>query len=196
MSLELTDHVRTALFAKIEVEEYFTGTGYGQQILAFSDHMVDYTISGTTFTALGQLVNITSSVNELRASTNPLTITVSGIPDSSINAIVNSKLKGSRVTVYRGYFQQNGNSIIGVDTIVGRYSGFVNNYSLVEEYNNLLRTATNTIQIECSNFIDLLDNKVSGRRTNSSSQNRFYPNDRSFDRVPVLANTELYVRLR
>lgn len=193
MALKDQSHVRTALFVKIDVKEYWNAGSYSEVILAFSDHNADKTINGVTYTALGQLMGVTSGVNELRATSNPVTISISGIPNTSIQQIVNSKLKGSRVSILRGYFNQAGNPITGVQTYVGRYNGYVNNYALVEEYNSLLGTASNTIQLECSSWIDLLNNRVAGRRTNSGSQNRFFPNDRSFDRVFGLANQEIYI---
>lgn len=193
MGLEYLDHVRTALFVKIDVQEYWNAGVYGPVILAFSDHSVDRTVAGTTYTALGQLMNVTSGVNELRATANPVTITISGIPNSSLEQIVNSKLKGARVSITRGYFNQAGVPISGPNAFVGRYNGYVNNYALVEEWNTLLGTATNTIQIECSSWIDLLNNRVAGRRCNPASQNRWYPNDRSFDRVYGLVGQEIYI---
>ena len=193
MALKDQQHVRTALFVKVDVKEYWNAGSYSEVILAFSDHNTDKTINGTTYTALGQLMSVTSGVNELRATSNPVTITISGIPDYSLQQIVNSKLKGSRVTITRGYFNQAGNTIAGVTTYVGRYNGYVSNYALVEEWNSLLGTATNTVQLECSSWVDLLNNKVGGRRCNSGSQNRWFPQDRSFDRVFGLANQEIYI---
>jgi hypothetical protein len=34
--------------------------------------------------------------------------------------------------------------------------------------------------------VNVLENKVAGRKTNPKSQKQFYPSDRSMDRVPTL----------
>jgi len=44
--------------------------------------------------------------------------------------------------------------------------------------------------LECSSSVGLLGQKISGRKTNPQSQNRFYPSDRSMDRVPTLKGTK------
>jgi len=71
---------------------------------------------------------------------------------------------------------------------LARFRGFVNNYSLQEDYDNSTRTSTNTLVLVCSSSLDVLSNKVNGRKTNPYSQKRFYPDDLSMDRVPTLEN--------
>jgi hypothetical protein len=69
---------------------------------------------------------------------------------------------------------------------VGRFFGIVNNYSLQEEYDVASRTSSNTIVIVCSSTVEILSNKVAGRRTNPQDQKAFYASDTSMDRVPNL----------
>ena len=178
--------VRTALFVRIDVAEYRTTSGgaYSNEILTFSDHNANFTIDSQLYIPLGNLLNITSSNSELRASSNTITITLSGIPNSSIAEIIYSKIKGSPVKIYRAYFNANTGTQIG--TTQGRYIGSVNNYSLDEEYDVVARTASNNLQIECLSNVDILSNKVAGRKTNPQSMKQFYSTDISFDRVPNL----------
>jgi hypothetical protein len=72
---------------------------------------------------------------------------------------------------------------------IGRFFGFVNNYQLAEDYSIETRTASNTIVMTCSSVVDVLDNKISGRKTNPASQKLYFPNDLSMDRVPSLVNS-------
>jgi hypothetical protein len=69
---------------------------------------------------------------------------------------------------------------------VGRFFGLVNNYSLQEDYDVTARTSSNTIVIVCSSAVEILNNKLAGRRTNPIDQKSFYPSDLSMDRVPKL----------
>lgn len=181
--------VRTGIFVRIDVDEYRTtpGGSYSEQVLAFSDHNANFTIDGQVYTAIGNLMGITATNNELRTSSNTVTISLSGIPNSAIAEIVNSKIKSAPVRIYRAYFNANTGSQIG-DT-QGRFRGFVNNYSLQEDYNVDTRDASNTIILQCSSTIDVLSRKYSGRKTNPESQKKYFPNDLSMDRVPALENT-------
>jgi len=191
MSVDLTGYtsVRTSLFVRLDIAEYRTSpTGtFTQQILRFSDHYTTFSINSESYVPLGKLLTVTASSNEIRPSSNTVTVALSGIPNTSIAEIVNSKIKGSTVEIFRGYFDLSTNNIIG--TIQGRYTGVVNNYGLEEEYDALERTATNTIQLECLSDVDVLSNKVAGRQTNPVSMKKYFPTDLSFDNIPSLKNS-------
>lgn len=193
MSLDLTSYasIQSNLFVRIQVDEYRNSPsgGYTEQVLTFSDMLTPYTINSEVYTGLGKLMSITSSKSELRVSSGELTITLSGIPNTAIAEIVNSKIKGAPVRVYRALFNSNTNQLLAVSpNPLGRYRGFVNNYSLNEEYDSDARTASNTLVLVCASSVDVLQNKVAGRKTNPESQKRFYPSDLSMDRVPNLEN--------
>lgn len=155
--------------------------------LLFSDLNATVTINGDSYTGVGRLMDVTSSSSELRVSGNDVTITLSGIPDSAIAEINSIKLKGSSVDIYRGIFNATTGVILNISgNPVGRFRGFVDNYSLNEEYDINTRTSSNTLIITCASIVDILDNKIVGRKTNPSSQKRYFPNDLSMDRVPNL----------
>ena len=181
--------VRTGLFVRLQIDQYRTSTsgGYSAEVLTFSDYTSSVTIAGETYAPLGELLNITSSTSELRPSENPVTLTISGIPTNNINEIVNSKIKGCPIRIYRGYFTIAGTQI---GSFGGRFIGSVNNYSIQEEWDVATRTSSHMIMLECSSSVGLLGQKISGRKTNPQSQNRFYPSDRSMDRVPTLKGTK------
>lgn len=193
MSLDLTSYaaVQSNLFVRIQVDEYRTSASgsYTSQVLKFSDMLTPYTINSEEYTGLGKLMSITSSKSELRVSSGELTITLSGIPNTAIAEIVNSKIKGCPVRIYRALFNANTNELLAVSpNPLGRYRGFVNNYSLNEEYDADARTASNTLVLVCASSVDVLQNKIAGRKTNPESQKRYYPSDISMDRVPNLEN--------
>jgi hypothetical protein len=181
--------VRTALFVRIQIDEYRTTSSgsYSPVTLAMSDHNANFTIDGQVYVNVGRLMNVTATNSELRSSSNSVTISLSGIPNSAIAEIVNSKIKSAPVDIYRAFFNPSTAAQIG-DT-QGRFRGFVNNYSLQEDYDVNTRTASNTIILECASSIDILSRKHTGRRTNPESQKKYFANDLSMDRVPVLENT-------
>jgi hypothetical protein len=192
MSINLTPYkfVQTSLFVRIDCLAYkatLTDTPR-QEILRFSDCERDVTLNGEVYLGLGRLVGITETVSELRATGNDLSISLSGIPDSALSEIVYSRIKGSKVTVYRAFFDQLGALLPITGNPTGRYWGVVSNYTLDEDYDVESRKASNNITFTCSNVIDQLGNKVTGRRTNPLDQKKVFSGDISFDRVPALTN--------
>lgn len=181
MSIDLSsyDSIEAGLFVRIAVP--------GGSVLRFSDYRGTVTIDGESYVGLGKLLGISSTTSELKGSTGTVTITVSGIPNTSISEIMNSQLKGSPVKIYRMVF----NTVTGAALSIagnpaGRFFGYVNNYALEEEYTIEERRSTNTISIICSSNMEFLENKVAGRKTNPESMKKYFPGDLSFDRVPNL----------
>jgi hypothetical protein len=184
--------VQSNLFVRIQVDEYRTSAGaeYTEEILRFSDLLIPYIINEEEYLGLGKFMAITSTSSEIRVSSTQLTITLSGIPTNAISEVVNSKIKGCPVEVYRVLFDPATGAKLDIEgNPVGRFRGFINNYSIQEEFDNSSKTASNTLVLTCASSIDVLANKVGGRKTNPSSMKKFYPDDVSFDRVPNLENT-------
>lgn len=193
MTINLSSYtsIQSNLFVRIEVPEYTTdGVTFTSEVLRFSDLNTSYTINDEVYLGAGNLLSITSSTSELRPSGSDVTISLSGIPNTSIAEIVKSKIKGCAVRIYRVLFDASTGEYLDIEgNPLGRFRGFVNNFSLTEEWDNLTRTSSNTIVLTCSSSASVLQNKVSGRKTNPESQKKFFPNDLSMDRVPNLENS-------
>lgn len=184
--------VQSNLFVRIQVDEYRTSSSasFQPEVLRFSDRRSAYTLDNEEYIGLGKLVSITSTASELRASGQEVQIAISGIPENSIDEIINSKIKGSPVLIQRVFFNAaTGNFLNIPGNPSGRYKGFVNNYSFQEDWDQQSRTSSNTIVLTCTNIINILEQKIAGRRTNPDDQKKFYPTDLSMDRVPSLKDT-------
>lgn len=191
MDLSSYTSIQSHLFVRIEVEYYKDSAGAApiSKTLLFSDRRDSFTIGSDTYVGVGNLMGITSASSEIRTSSGELSITIAGIPNTSVYEIVNSRIKGCPVRIYRGVFNaETGAFITATGNPMARYRGFVNNYALNEEYDINTRTSTNTITLICNSSIDVLQNKVAGRKTNPTSEKKFFPNDVSMDRVPTLKN--------
>jgi hypothetical protein len=191
MTIDLSSYtsIETGLFVRIDVSEYrTTSTGsYTNEILRFSDYRASVIVNGETYLGLGGLVGISATTSELKSSSGSVTITISGIPNSSIAEIVNSRIKGSAISIYRVVFNPTtGQQLAITGNPAGRFFGIVSNYTLEEDYDIEARTASNTIALECSSRVEFLANKVVGRKTNPKSMKSFYSTDVSMDRVPNL----------
>jgi len=179
--------VRTGLFVSLTIDYYRVGPNdsFTQEVLRFSDYNQDITVAGDVYTGLGQLIGITTSTSELRSSGSSLTITVTGIPNTSISELVNSRIKGSPVSVYRVFFNPTTGQALNIPgNPAGRFFGIVNNFTLQEEFDYTTRTSKNTIALICASNISQLSNKIQGRRTNPFDEKSYYPDDLAMDRVP------------
>jgi hypothetical protein len=192
MPINLTSYksIQSNLFVRIQVDEYSTdGVTFTEEILRFSDLNTTFEINGESYIGAGNFMGITPTSSEIKASGGEVTITLAGIPNTSIAEIVNSKIKGAPVRIYRAFFNAATGSFLNITgNPAGRYRGFINNYSLNEEYDPVTRTSTNTLVLICSSAVEVLSNKIAGRRTNPESQKKFYSSDLSMDRVPALEN--------
>lgn len=183
--------IQNHLFVRLDVE-YYKATPSSvvtPTVLRFSDRRTSTVINGETYLGVGNLLSVSATTSELRISNGELSVVLSGIPDASIYEIVNSRIKGSPIRVYRALYNTTSGELLDIATNpLARYRGFVNNYSLQEDYDIQTRTSSNSIVLICNSSIDVLQNKVTGRKTSPASQKKFYPNDISMDRVPNLEN--------
>jgi hypothetical protein len=179
--------VQSNLFVRVETN-YYNGSAT-PTILRFSDLRTAYTINSEEYIGIGNFMGLTASSSDLQASEAEVVITVSGIPNSSIIEVLNSRLKGASVRVYRVLFDPvTGTKIDIAGNPAGRFRGFVNNYSIQEEYDISARSSSNTIVLTCASAVGVLGRKQGGRKTNPESMKKFFPNDLSMDRVPTLEN--------
>lgn len=148
------------------------------------------TIDGNTYTELGAFLGINEIRDDLKATGGDLAIALTGIPSNEnyVDIMLSYPIKGGNVVVRRGFFDTN--TLIPISgQIFERYRGIITNFSIDETENFLQGDLVYTITVTCANINTLLNNKITGQRTNSSDRNRFYPGDISFDRTSVIANT-------
>ena len=196
MSIDLSNYssIESALLVRIDCDFYKASNSadpFTTQVLRFSDYLYTVTLDGDNYIGLGRLMAVTSSSSELRVTNNDLTLTLSGIPNTSIDEIINSRIKGSTIKIYRALINPaTGLALSIAGNPMMRYSGIINNYGIDEDFDGVNRTATNTISLTCSSFLDVLNNTAKGRRTNPEDQKKFYPSDLSMDRVPNLVRSK------
>jgi len=148
------------------------------------------TVGGTTFNNLGSLLTVGDVQRDIKATSDDMTISLTGLNPSNISIILSSTIKGSIVEIWRGFLDSN-NQIITTPTtqFFKRYQGIVNNVSITESYNTQARTRIATCSISCSSMRRILENRISGIKTNQKSWQEFYPNDTSMNRVAEITAT-------
>jgi hypothetical protein len=174
--------VQTNMFVKLDIPNY--------AVLTFSDYYKQLTLNGLSYQALGQLLGITNTTSNLRAAPEELTITISGIPSGRVNEILSNKIKGSYVEVLRAFFNPTTGELLNITgNPAGKFRGIISNYSITDDLNEGGDTGSVAIVLSATNVVNMLNNKITGQRTNPLDHKQFYPNDQSMDRVPALANS-------
>jgi hypothetical protein len=154
---------------------------------------------GTTYLGLGHFLGMNEIQDDLRATNNSLQLSLSGIPkdpgeaglgqySSFVSLILGSKIKGSKVQIYRAFFDTNTGALLN-DSVSLRFSGYVSNFTISDSTDINSRSDSYTCVIQMSSVHAILEKKIVGRRTNSIDQKLLYPTDISMDRVVAISKT-------
>lgn len=185
MSIDLSGFqaVQIANFVRLDIAGY--------QVLRFSDFNQPFVIDGETYSNIGSLLSIGESSNEVRVLDKRITVGISGIPAGSVTEFLANNPRSSRIIIRQVFFDpvtQQQLSIAGNPAI--KFSGLVDNFSTVEEWNNDTRTTDFTILLNCVSEISYLRTTIAGRRTNDRDQKRLFPSDQSMSRVFTISKTQ------
>jgi len=175
--------INHAVFVRLTV-------GNAATVYTFCNAGAPITVNGITFSNLGALLNVGDVQRDIKATSDDMTIQLTGIDPTNIGIILGSEIKGSLVEVWRGFFDSN-NQIITTPTtqFFKRYQGIISSVSITEDFNSELRQRIATCSIACSSMRRVLENRLSGVKTNKSSWQFIYPNDTSMNRVSEISNT-------
>ena len=150
-----------------------------------------------TYQALAGFLTVGEIQNNISNANDELQIGLSAIPSVYISAVLGTQIKGGDVNIYRAFFDYNTQEVI-TGQIYKRFAGVVSNFSVQEDIETLNQDVgvTHTITITASSIMGVLENKVSGRRTNKQDYQIFYTElnnvnyatDPSMNRVETLFN--------
>jgi hypothetical protein len=163
--------------------------GTAATVYTFCNAAAPITVGGITFSNLGALLNVSDVQRDIKATSDDMTIALTGIASANISLILSSDIKGSLVEVWRGFFDSN-NQIITTPTtqFFKRYQGIINSVAITEDFNSEARTRIATCSISCSSMRRILENRLSGVKTNKSNWQFIYANDTSMNRVAEISN--------
>ena len=157
-----------------------------------SNAAVPVVYNGNTYTQLGNMLAMSEIQDDLKITNNQINLTLSGIPpdDGSPNymsVVLNSNVKGSKIRIYRAFFDTN-TGFYSANQVYLRFDGYVSNYALNENWDQDGKLVSNNISVQCSSVHAILEKKYTGRRTNNSDQQLFFPGDTGMSRVKSLAD--------
>ena len=173
-------------------------------------------ISATPFTALGQLVKVNSVQRDIKSTANETTVTLVGVDTTMLGLVLNSKIKGSSIDLWHGFFDSDNQLITsvpiawtnnastqigwtnsslalvnwtsGTGTGVYKYfSGYVNSFSISEQWMEEAREYVGVVTISASSFQLILQNRTAGRYTNDNAWQNVNSGDTSMNRVTYIS---------
>ena len=164
--------------------------GNAGTVYTFCNAAAPITVGGITFTNLGALLSVGDVQRDIKATSDDMTIQLTGINPTNVALILSSDIKGSLVEVWRGFFDSNNQILTSPTTqFFKRYQGIINSVSITEDFNTDARTRVATCSISCSSMRRVLENRLSGVKTNQNNWQFIYSGDTSMNRVSEISNT-------
>jgi hypothetical protein len=157
------------------------------------------TWDGTVYLGMGHFLAMNEIQDELQVTNNQIQITLSGIPkdvgeqglgiyNSYVSLILDQRIKGSSVEIWRAIFDPQTGAIDNSSTSL-RFKGYISNFTISDNTDIESKTDSYTVAVTCSSVLGILERKITGRRTNATDQRALYPTDSGMDRVTAISNT-------
>jgi hypothetical protein len=173
--------INNAEFIKLTVYNDVSNTA-NVTVHTFSSAYKSETIDGTVYTPLGGLLAVGAQQRDLRVTSADTSVTLSGIDGNNIYIVLATKIKGSKLEILRGFYDS--------DYILGntytRFTGIITSYNITEDRED--DQDTFTVTVNASSYKTVLENRVSGRKTNERSWKYWNPSDTSMDNVYSIAD--------
>jgi len=154
----------------------------------FSSSYKDETIDSVVYKALGGLMGVGMQQRDIRVTSFDTAITLSGIGSENIFAVLGTKIKGSLVEVYRGFY---GPTYV-LENVVLRFNGVVTSYTISEDFVADERKDNFIVTVNCSSYKTVLENRIAGRQTSPNHWNEYIGSasikDTAMTNIPNLIN--------
>jgi hypothetical protein len=179
-----SDNVRHCILIDLEVSD--TTTYY------ISNAYTSITFNGNTYTQLGYFLGMNEMQTDIKPTNNQISIALAGVPSGLVddpgflNLALNTNLKGSKIRVYRAFFDE---TMTLINAYL-RFSGYVSNYALNETWDTEQRITSQTVNLQCSNVLAIIEKKYTGRRTNEKDFNIAPLYDTGMYRVKTIADSQ------
>ena len=159
----------------LSLPDPITGTPVTYHI---SNCYTNVTYNSISYTALGGFLTITDIQGDLQSTNNEITLSLSAIPSEFIESIMGHEIKGGSLKIYRAFFDsatQQVKVISGQSQVFLRFDGIISNYAIQEDVSGFNGAEVrHTITVTASSILSVLENRVSGRRTNDTSYQKYF----------------------
>jgi hypothetical protein len=148
-------------------------------VYTFSSAYQEEEIDGQFYTPLGGLLAVGVQQRDLRTTSADTSITLSGIDGNNIYIALGTKIKGSKLEIIRGFYNNN----YVLSNTAPRFTGIITSYNIAEDLALVEDTDNFTITVNASSFKNVLENRIAGRKTNPASWQVFNSTDSSMNNI-------------
>lgn len=166
-------YVNNAEFVKMTVYNDDNTT----TVHTFSSSYKAETIDGQVYTPLGGLLMVGMQQRDIRVTSFDTAITLTGVGSDNIYMVLATRLKGSLVEVWRGFYDTE----YVLENTVLRFNGVITSYTITEDLDTDLRNDNFTVTVNCSAYKTILENRISGRQTSPNHWNEYEGAPATFD---------------
>ena len=170
MARGLTSAVQTELATKNINPVHLVSIGFSTPVY-LTDASFNIVYNSNTYLGNGALLSIDTTTETSDPSLNSIKLILEGASQTYISLVLSENLTGDTVTINRGYLNSS-NALISDPFIL--WSGVAESYSITESNNE------SQVAISCASHWADFD-KMNGRKTNNSSQQRFFSTDKGFE---------------
>ncbi len=151
-------------------------------ILTASSAYKDETIDGQIFSAVGGLMAVGGQQKSIRVTSADTTVALSGIQGTLINTVLGTKIRGSELEIWRGFYDDAGI----LTSTAKRFTGIITSYNINEDRAG--NEDNFTVSVNASSYKTVLSNRIAGRKTNPESWTFFNPLDSSMNNIYSIAS--------
>lgn len=156
-----SDSVRLATLIELNLSSTYYLTDYGS----------DISYGGSTYIASSHILEVGDASETGSIKVNSMNITFSAVDRTFVSLFLNSNYMNKTMSIKRAVLDVSGN-VIGEP--ISFFDGKITSFDIEDSGTDSI------INVECaSHWADW--EKVKNRKTNSKSQNSYYPDDRGFD---------------
>jgi hypothetical protein len=177
--------VNNAEFLKLTIYNDVANTA-NTTVHTFSSAYSYETIDGTVYTPLGGLLAVGVQQRDLRVTQADTSVSLSGIDGNNIFIVLATKIRGSKLEIFRGFYNDN----YVLSNVALRFTGIVTSYQITESLEIENDIDNYVVTVNASSYKTVLENRVAGRKTNSESWKIWNPSDVSMDQVYSLADQQ------
>jgi hypothetical protein len=172
--------INSAEFVKITIFNDYANTANTTVFTASSSYK-DEIIDGTTFNAAGGLLAVGDQQKDIRVTSADTTVVLSGFTSGIIATVLDTKIRGSKLEIWRGFYDNGGN----LTSNAKRFTGIITSYNIEEDRQQLEDNFT--VAVSASNYKTVLENRQASRRTNPESWESFDSTDSSMVNIYSIA---------
>ena len=175
-----TPKISSAEFVKLTIFNDFNDPT-DTSVYTFSSAYKQETIDGQVYLPLGGLLSVGAQNRDLRVTSGDTIVALSGIGSENIFLVLGTKIRGSEILISRGFYDDQG--ILGNTYI--RFRGIITSYAVQEDREG--NKDDFSCAVSASSYVNVLGNRIAGRKTNEESWKSFNVNDTSMDQVYSIA---------